>query len=161
MIASAVVCFLHWPCSDAERSATATCTSSVNLGLVSIERYIGCWIFYGSGAKTSIRCLCSETEHWGYNSLNEVANPSILFVILHCLSAKRNALIHDTMIGRCNGILIVPMCLWILLRLNKQNRLSLIERFIIGVIICTSRLFLMLRSFRCSLVKIFWGSMVF
>jgi hypothetical protein len=30
------------------------------------------------------------------------------------LSAKRNALIHDTMIGRCNGIPIVPMCLRIL-----------------------------------------------
>ena len=60
------------------------------------------------------------------------------------------------MIGRCNGILIVPMCLWILLWLNKQNRLSLIERFIIRVI-CTTRLFLMLWSFRCSLVKIFWG----
>jgi hypothetical protein len=79
------------------------------------EMYIGCWIFYGSGAKTSRRCLGSETEQWGYNSLNEVANPSILFVILHCLSAKRNVLIHDTMIGRCNGILIVPMCLRILL----------------------------------------------
>jgi hypothetical protein len=46
---------------------------------------------------------------------NEVANPNILFVILPCLlSAKRSVLIHDTMIGRCNGILIVPMCLWIL-----------------------------------------------
>ena len=47
MIASAVVCFLHWPCSDAKRSATATCTCSVNLGLVSVdyrEIYIG-WIF--------------------------------------------------------------------------------------------------------------------
>jgi hypothetical protein len=49
-----------------------------------IERYIGCWISYGYGAKASRRCLGSETEHWGYNSLYEVADPSILFVILHC-----------------------------------------------------------------------------
>lgn len=58
---------------------------------------------------------------------------------------------------RCNGILIVPMCLWILFWLNKQNRLSLIEHFITkwwSVQLCFS---LMLRSFLCSLVKIFWG----
>ena len=120
------------------------------------EMHIGCWISYGSGAKTSIPCFGFDTEQWGYNSPNEVANPSILFAILHCSSAKRSGLIHDMMIGRCNVILIVPMCLWILLWLNKQNRLSLIERFIIRVI-CTTRLFLMLWSFRCSLVKIFWG----
>ncbi|KAG2588082.1 hypothetical protein PVAP13_5NG205000, partial [Panicum virgatum] len=111
------------------------------------EMHIGCWISYGSGAKTSIPCFGFDTEQWGYNSPNEVANPSILFASLHCSSAKRSGLIHDTMIGRCNGILI-------------QNRLSLIERFIIRVI-CTTRLFLMLRSFRCSLVKIFWGFIVF
>ncbi|KAJ1283396.1 hypothetical protein BS78_03G125400 [Paspalum vaginatum] len=105
--------------------SSAICTAQA-LGTAqnSSQSNIGCWIFYGSGVKTSIQCLGSETAGV-YNSFDEVANPCILFVILASLSCKRNGLIHDTMIGRCNGILIVPI------------------------------------SFLCSVVKIFWGFVIF
>ena len=103
--------------ADEKPSATATtkCTCSVNLGLESIEIRWLLDIFM-----VLVRKLPCDDMVWRQNTRgiivsNEVANSSILFVILPCLlSPKRSVLIHDTVIGRCNGILKVPMCLWIL-----------------------------------------------
>lgn len=139
-------------------------------------RYIGCWL--DSGLVMIERevywlldflwfwCENFHTMSWFGDKtpggiIVSVRWQTLAFYLLSPIACLlKEMVIHDTMIGRCNGILIVPMCLWILFWLNKKNRLSLIERFIIRVI-CTSRLSLMLRSFRCSLVKIFWGFIVF